>query len=136
MPAPFSIPSRSHDRRPASCRLDTGGHVHTSSLRYMRDHHGAEDEEEMTNEPLNNAELALISQLLQMAADDFTNHGCNDLDIENTQENRFLMLEFEKDNKPDDPYELMFDDEHKFIYANDAAMMGYLARRVKTQVKL
>ena len=86
----------------------------------------------MIKEPLNKAELELIAQLLELASNDFENHGCNDFNLENTQANRFLMLEYQKDNNPNYPDDLMFDDESKVIYGNDSALMSYMARRAKT----
>ena len=85
----------------------------------------------MTNEPLNKAELELISQLLELASNDFENHGCNDFDLKNTQENRFLMLEYEKDNNPNAPDDIRFDDDGQVIYGNDSALMSYMAERAK-----
>jgi hypothetical protein len=88
----------------------------------------------MTNEPLNNAELDIISRLLEMAGADFSNHICNDFSLENTQENRFVMMEYEKDNCPIDPYPVMLSGDECIIYANNSALMSYMARRVKSQI--
>jgi hypothetical protein len=85
----------------------------------------------MISEPLNKAELELISKLLEMASDEFSNHGCNDIEIRNTPANCWLMQEYEKDNNPSDPYQIMFSEDNKYIYANDAALMSYMSRRAK-----
>ena len=44
---------------------------------------------------MNPNELKLAARLLRLAADEFSNHGCNDLDIPNTDENWSLVCAME-----------------------------------------
>lgn len=73
------------------------------------------------------AELKLASKLLELAAETFSNHSCNDFDITflPLSERREIMRGFERWNgSPDDYYE---DDVDWFM---DSALMAYLSHRL------
>ena len=45
---------------------------------------------------LTEAEAKLAAQMLRLASDEFGNHGCNDLELPDTPENRVLVEELER----------------------------------------
>ncbi len=69
----------------------------------------------------------LISALLELASDQFSNHGCNDFDLAailpNVEDRRELMRKYHEHNG--DPEE--FDPEWDYEYVQDDALMGYFS---------
>lgn len=49
-------------------------------------------------EAMTKAQMKLAAELLEVASDHFSNHGCNDYEIENTPENREWLIQGEMDN--------------------------------------
>lgn len=81
---------------------------------------------------LTKAELALISQLLEMASDEFSNHGCNDFKLPATEENKALMSRMIETSFDEcDQEEALQDiiDAKDEIFTVDSMLMGYFARR-------
>ena len=72
---------------------------------------------------------AILAKLLELSADEFSNHGCNDFDLPNTPENNALMVALEKRNSEEEfkEYGLNISKDGKKIYANDAILMSYFA---------
>ena len=92
----------------------------------------------MPNNPLTTSELRLLAELLELASDTFGNHGCNDFDLEKSvpllEDRKGLSKAYHEYNG--DPEE--FIEEEKFgvfRFFNDAALMGYLAHRIKEQLE-
>lgn len=70
------------------------------------------------------------ADLLELAADKFSNHGCNDYAIENNEANRALVLEMEKFNDPEfDEADLNFSGDK--IYVMDWFLMRFCAAKLK-----
>jgi len=69
----------------------------------------------------------LLAKLLRMAADQFTNHGCNDFDLAaimpDVEERRALMKEYEIWNNSPDRY----DPNDRYEIGSDWALMAFLA---------
>lgn len=88
---------------------------------------------------LTNTEAKLLVELLELASDQFSNHGCNDFElakcISDLEERRKLMKEYNDYNGSPEDFE--YDVEHgsKFEIENDAALMSYLADRVREQLE-
>ena len=70
---------------------------------------------------------SILAKLLNMASDEFSNHGCNDFELPNTPENRALMEAAEKWNAPGAPEKLMFNQEGTTIYSQDYFLMSFFA---------
>ena len=93
----------------------------------------------MANIVLTDAEARLLVELLDLASDNFSNHGCNDFDLTKSvpdlEDRRALMKSYNDYNGSPEDFE--DDDLHGSQYEldNDAALMGYLADRVREQVK-
>ena len=81
--------------------------------------------------PLTAAELRLAAMLLEMAGEQFSNHGCNDLKIENTPENAAVVRACDLAGGWDEDVELPATQDGATIYANDADLMRYLAGRLR-----
>ena len=67
---------------------------------------------------LTKAQIYIITELLEMASEEFSNHGCNDYTLENTPEN----LEFVKEAEIDTPN---ISKDGKKIYTCDTSMMQH-----------
>jgi len=81
---------------------------------------------------LNETERALAVQMLRLAADTYSNHGCNDLKLPNTPENRALeraMWAWDEDPGRDENQYSAEDESH--IWLMDWAVMRYLADRIE-----
>lgn len=74
------------------------------------------------------SDRTILAELLDMAADQFGNHGCNDFELENTDDNWALILRAyappfgdgrDQDPRPIPPRKLM---------AEDFVLMSYFAR--------
>lgn len=77
--------------------------------------------------------MKLASDLLEIAAETFSNHGCNDFELPNTQESVDLLNAIEMWNvgpneEPDQIHTL--NPSEKFIYTQDWLLMRYLAARL------
>jgi len=70
---------------------------------------------------------AVLAKLLEMAADEFSNHGCNDFDLPNTPENNALMVAAEKWNSENDFAEFGLTQDSDKIYTSDYFLMSYFA---------
>ena len=69
----------------------------------------------------------VLAQLLEMASNEFSNHGCNDFLLENTPENFALVTAYEQWNCPEEPYPLNISEDGLSIYTMDSALMGFFA---------
>ncbi len=77
-----------------------------------------------------NGEFALAGLLLDHAADEFSNHGCNDMEIENTPENlQVVRRMIAASDYPEDEPKIVNDGRHICIY--DWMMMRYLSEKLK-----
>lgn len=75
---------------------------------------------------------AILAKLLEMAADEFSNHGCNDFDLPNTPENNALIVEKIKWNVGNGiPYPPNISEDGKTIYTSDSGLMRYFAHLAK-----
>lgn len=77
-------------------------------------------------------ELLLAADLLRMAADEFGNHGCNDIDEAlvsrfTTEEKIVLAKELGEYNG--DPEE-----ERNFMHIGDYALMGFMAFKLRSSL--
>jgi len=75
---------------------------------------------------------AILAKLLEMASDEFGNHGCNDFDLPNTLENRELMTAVVIRNEEPEyikihGVELTYTGSGRYIIANDSELMSYFA---------
>ena len=83
---------------------------------------------------LSKDELHLIAQLLEMASEQFSNHGCNDFKLPATKENKAMLLEMvdhcygEEDKK--DALDRIAKSK-KTIMTFDWMLMSYLAKRCR-----
>lgn len=84
-------------------------------------------------------ELKLISELLKLASDEFSNHGCNDLEIPNTEENKQLLIDMINWNG--DEYEIEEEIpeiqkcKKKMLFTHDSFLMSYLAARCEEEAE-
>jgi hypothetical protein len=79
---------------------------------------------------MNPTMLKLASELLKMAADEFSNHGCNDFELDDTPENRELIINMQTEGGWDDPKEVRVHDGK--IFTTDWGLMRYLAKKLAT----
>ena len=79
---------------------------------------------------LNETERALAVRLLRLASDMYSNHGCNDLKLENTPENRALERAVWAVHE-DPSCELVQDESSPHLYLIDHEVMSYLADRIE-----
>ena len=86
---------------------------------------------------LSNLELKLISELLEMASSEFSNHGCNDFVLDATDENKDLICKIIEENGDSEWEEHAADVRSKKdkIYFYDWWLMSYFARKCKNLVK-
>lgn len=77
-------------------------------------------------------EMQIASNLLEIASDTFSNHGCNDFELPNTQETVDFLNAMEKwsahGGEPEEVH--VFDSSKKTIYTYDWLLMKYLAARL------
>lgn len=68
-----------------------------------------------------------------MAADEFSNHGCNDMELENTDENWAIIVAMDDWNgtKPEDRNERPKGNK---IFTSDCFVMSYLASLMEKEV--
>lgn len=84
---------------------------------------------------LSKLELTLISNCLEMASDEFSNHGCNDMQLANTDENWQLIEDMEEWNGTDPQDKLQRPSLDKPIYTYDWYVMRYLASRATEETE-
>jgi len=72
-------------------------------------------------------ERKLAGEMLRLAADEFGNHGCNDMELENTDENWAMIIAMHDYNgsPPEDRDERP--KGKKKIFTQDYFLMGYLS---------
>ena len=72
---------------------------------------------------------AILAELLEMASDEFSNHGCNDWELPNTPENRALVERAERENSEEQwlEYGLNLSPDGTKIYLMDYFLMDYFA---------
>lgn len=73
-------------------------------------------------------ELAFIADLLDMAADEFSNHSCNDFKIDNTAENKLLLMKIADSAEEKDS---ILNNDSKTLYTCDWLLMRYFANKCK-----
>ena len=80
--------------------------------------------------PKAHPEYAILADLLEMADNEFSNHGCNDYSIPNTPETIELLRQAHEWNTNSDPAQLFepsISKDGKEIYVMDYYLMGYFA---------
>ena len=93
----------------------------------------------MANITLTDAEAKLLIELLDLASDSFSNHGCNDFSllksVPDLEDRRKLMKSYNEYNGSPEDFE--DDEEHgcQYEFDNDSALMSYLAHRIEEQLK-
>lgn len=76
------------------------------------------------------AVFRIAAQLLELAADDFSNHGCNDLELDNTPDNlAFVRGMIAASDDPGDVPQLGIGDTS--ILVSDFRVMRHLATRLE-----
>ena len=72
---------------------------------------------------------SILANLLDMASDEFGNHGCGDFELPNTAENRMLVEAAEILNSPEEFKEsgLNISKNGAKIYTQDNVLMAYFA---------
>lgn len=73
------------------------------------------------------SELLVLADLLNMADDEFGNHGCNDYELDNTPENYNLVKDALEWNGDSEDREPTISPDGKTIYTQDYFLMGYFA---------
>lgn len=79
-------------------------------------------------------EYKILSDLLDMASEEFSNHGCNDFEIDNTPENMELLRMAHEWNVKGDasqPFDPMITNDGTTIYVMDYFLMGYFSHLFK-----
>lgn len=78
--------------------------------------------------------LKFAAALLEMASEEFSNHGCNDLDLRpyfpDLWERRTLMAQYHEENGDPEEY-----DPSKCTFTHDAAMMSFMAEFLRELAK-
>ncbi len=73
----------------------------------------------------------LVAHLLEMASDEFSNHGCNELDLKafvpDVEDRRALMKELEAWNNSPDEY----DPKAKYEDSDDWLLMRFFADKIR-----
>ena len=87
---------------------------------------------------LPDAEARLLIELLELASDNFSNHGCNDFSllksVPDLEDRRKLMKSYNDYNGSPEDFE---DDEARgcqYKFDNDSALMSYLSTRIEEQL--
>ncbi len=78
-------------------------------------------------------ELELVGQMLDVAADQFSNHGCNDFKMPNTDENWAFIEAMQAGLPPEDCDKRPAQGDP--IYTMDWAVMRYLADKAREESK-
>lgn len=82
--------------------------------------------------PMTPFEKGLAADLLEMADNEFGNHGCNDFPLPNTVESRLLAVQMaEWNGSPEDLPNL----SRPLIYFADFALMGFFSGQLKWEAE-
>lgn len=81
---------------------------------------------------MNKKHAELAAELLEMAAEEFSNHGCNDYILKNTPENREL---YEKMMKESCGETVTVRPSREIIYTQDWMLMSYLAKMLRREAE-
>lgn len=87
---------------------------------------------------ITDTEAKLLIELLEMASNEFGNHGCNDFElakfVPDLEERRQLIKAFHDYNG--DPEEFVEDEKYReqYTWFHDFALMGFLADKIKQQL--
>lgn len=85
--------------------------------------------------PLTNAERVAAAHLLDIAGDQFSNHGCNDLNLVELgltlEERRALVQAYHEYNGDLEEFDKELANGSEFKYDTDWAMMHFLAARLR-----
>ena len=87
---------------------------------------------------ISNAQARVVAELLDLAGDEFSNHNCNDYDIDYTPENiEFVEEMFKNDSYNDDEetVDSCFNDDKTKIYLTDWTTMGYCSDMLLKKVE-
>lgn len=88
---------------------------------------------------LTDTEAKVLAELLELASDTFSNHGCNDFELDkcilDLEDRKKLMKSYNDYNGSSEDFEYDVKHRSKFELENDAALMGYLADRIKEQLE-
>ena len=90
------------------------------------------------SKPLTSAELKIIAILLKESSEEYSNHGCNDYDLPNTEENKTMLVEMIKSSFDEEEQEEMIENimsSKKKLYTYDWVLMSYLSKRCKEAAK-
>lgn len=79
-----------------------------------------------------NNELKILADLLEMASNEFCNHGCNDYELENSVENfKIISSNFYCD---DEEFKPEYNPNNKKIYAQDTMLMDYFKNKIERMI--
>ena len=81
---------------------------------------------------MNKFHKVLAAKMLDMAADEFSNHGCNDFTLEDTPENRDFYVKMMKETCGED---VEVTPSKGKIYAMDYSIMNYLAGMLEKEAE-
>jgi hypothetical protein len=76
----------------------------------------------------------VLADLLELAGDEFSNHGCNDYSLPNTPENLEFMNAMLHWNAPDgtpDEYLIQLSPDRTEIYTSDSFLIAYFEHLAK-----
>lgn len=82
---------------------------------------------------LTDTEVKILADLLEMAHQEFSNHGCNDYPLENTDENWELIQNVDKNVCDEPTYESRPTD--KKLYGTDWILMIYFQNKINGKIK-
>lgn len=86
---------------------------------------------------MNKKELKLIADLLIMANEEFSNHGCNDLDSDlfegwTKAEKKQLVIDYHTENGNIDD---ISEDELSLDMIGDSSLMWYMSKKIINEIK-
>jgi len=85
-----------------------------------------EDKTTEDNMEISKTQAIIMSQLLDIASDTFSNHGCNDFKLDATPENIQFIKNMEiADGEDAEEFELCLTDNRKEFYSGDDRLMRY-----------
>lgn len=83
-------------------------------------------------EKLDSNAWKVLADLLKLAGDEFSNHGCNDYELPNTPENRELVSSMHRWNSTNpDEQDIFYSEDGTKIYTQDAFLMGFFEHLAK-----
>ena len=81
---------------------------------------------------MDTAAWKILAQLLEMADQEFSNHGCNDFELDNTPENvKLLFSALEWNDPKGEPWFIQLNPDETKIYTTDSFLMGYFEHLAK-----